>query len=368
MYNILKNREYIHFWKEKKPHIETWKLHKNYSFELCPEGTALDTHRFYEAILLNTIPIVIKNSLEPLYILFPCIILDKWDDLNLENLILEKKKLENNFDKSKLYLNYWTNLIDIKLNEINLETFDNINIPKIIHKVLILDDGKIPNNLDKNIIDAHNSWINMNPEYKIKYWNLDDCREYLQNNFPSNYLETFDCIKAYSGKCNFFRYCIIYNEGGWYSDWKQICLVKNLLNQLSDNNNFIYFYDKGIPYTINNSCVQNAFFGSISKHPILKNAITLVVENVKNKYYGNNQLDTTGVCVFGKAIKEYNKRYNKIESQGEFNHKLAKGGNFYHNKLGKIIQHKCNKCGEGQNWKNGNNYNKLWNDRNYYCE
>ena len=120
MYNILKNREYIHFWKERKPHIETWKLHKNYSYELCPEGNALDTHRFYEAILLNTIPIVIKNSLEPLYRLFPCIILDKWEDLNIKNLLLEKEKIQDNFNKNKLYLNYWTNLIDIKLNQLYL--------------------------------------------------------------------------------------------------------------------------------------------------------------------------------------------------------------------------------------------------------
>ena len=208
----------------------------------------------------------------------------------------------------------------------------------------------------------------MNPEYKIKYWSLDDCREYLQNNFPSNYLETFDCIQAYSGKCNFFRYCIIYNEGGWYSDWKQICLVDNLLNNISHSSRFVYFYDKGIPHTINNSCVQNAFFGTIPKHPILQNAIKFVIENVKNKYYGDCPLDTTGVCVFGKAIKEYNKKYNKIESQGEFNHKLAKGGQFYHKKLGKIIQHKCDKCGEGQSWKNGNNYNTLWDQRKYYCD
>ena len=34
---------------------------------------------------------------------------------------------------------------------------------------------------------------------------------------------------------------------------------------------------------------------------------------------------------------------------------------FYDNKIGKIIQHKCNDCGEGQDWeKEGNNYNVLW--------
>ena len=249
-----------------------------------------------------------------------------------------------------------------------VENFENNNIPKVIHKVLIQDDGKIPKNLDKKIIDAHNSWKEMNPEYKIKYWSLDDCREYLKNNFPSNYLESFDCIQPYAGKCDFFRYCIIYNEGGWYSDWKEICLVQNLLNKISKNKNFIYFYDKGIQNTINNSCVQNAFFGSIPKHPILKIAINLVIENIKNKYYGKSKLAPTGPCLFGKAIIEYHKTNSKINSVGEFNHKLKKGGHFYHNKLGKIIQHKCDNCGINQNWKNGNSYTKLWNKKKYYCD
>jgi len=246
-----------------------------------------------------------------------------------------------------------------------VENFENNNIPKIIHKVLIQDDGKIPKNLDKNIKDAHNSWKEMNPEYKIKYWSLDDCREYLKNNFPSNYLETFDCIQAYAGKCNFFRYCIIYNEGGWYSDWKQVCLVKNLLNQLSKNNNFIYFQDKGNNISIKKKCIQNAFFGSIPKHPILQKTIELVIENVKNKYYGDIPLDTTGVCVFGKAIIYYNYNIKKIEEQG-----YHKNNFFYHkNKnLGKVIQQKCDKCRKGQNWKNGNNYNDLWNQKKYYCD
>ena len=46
---------------------------------------------------------------------------------------------------------------------------------------------------NSNIKNALNSWKEMNPEYKIKYWSLDDCREYLKNNFPSNHLESFDC-------------------------------------------------------------------------------------------------------------------------------------------------------------------------------
>ena len=70
--------------KSKKSKEETWKLHDNYSFELCPEGNGLDTHRFYEALLLNTIPIVKRNSLESMYIQFPCVIVDDWKEITKE--------------------------------------------------------------------------------------------------------------------------------------------------------------------------------------------------------------------------------------------------------------------------------------------
>ena len=74
---------------------QTWRLHNIYSFELCPEGNGIDTHRFYEAILNNTIPIVKKNTLYELYKQFPCIIVDNWNEITEENLKIWKSKFPN---------------------------------------------------------------------------------------------------------------------------------------------------------------------------------------------------------------------------------------------------------------------------------
>ena len=158
-------------------------------------------------------------------------------------------------------------------------------IPKVIHKVYIQNDGTIPDILDSHIEESHQSWIILNPGYTIKYWSLNDCREYLINNFPDEYLKTFDSIQPYACKSDFFRYCIIYNEGGWYSDWKQVCLVDNLLDKLSDSE-FIYFYDRGNSYVKTNKCVAQGFIGSIKYHPILKEVIDTIISNTDKKYYG----------------------------------------------------------------------------------
>jgi FkbM family methyltransferase len=107
----LKNNKLVDFWNKRPDKETTWKSHDNYSFELCPEGNGLDIHRFYEALLLNTIPIVKRNSLETMYKKFPCVILDDWNEVTEENCKKWKKELKDRIhsEKYKLNMDYWYN-------------------------------------------------------------------------------------------------------------------------------------------------------------------------------------------------------------------------------------------------------------------
>jgi hypothetical protein len=49
-------------------------------FVLCPDGAGLDTHRLYEALLCGATPVVLRNSLTPLYRTLPVCIVDAWTD------------------------------------------------------------------------------------------------------------------------------------------------------------------------------------------------------------------------------------------------------------------------------------------------
>lgn len=49
-------------------------------FVLCPEGTGIDTHRVYEALLCGATPVVLRNALTPLYSTLPVCIVDNWTD------------------------------------------------------------------------------------------------------------------------------------------------------------------------------------------------------------------------------------------------------------------------------------------------
>tara|TARA_Y100000389_G_scaffold178261_1_gene191262 strand:- start:63 stop:908 length:846 start_codon:yes stop_codon:yes gene_type:complete len=256
----------------------------------------------------------------------------------------------------------------LKYKNIDLFFQNKQSIPKIIHKVYIEHSMKLPTELSENLKKAHESWTLLNPGYKMKFYSGDDCIKYLQQHFGSEYVDIFNNINAYAGKCNFFRMCVVYNEGGWYSDWKQMCL-KPIHEWVHKDLEFVGFYD---PYwnleTVKKKCGQNATFGSIPKHPILKKTIDLIKDNVKNKYYGKGALYTTGVCVYGRAIHE---TLPKLKSNS------YQFGSYIHNYNGypymtmnniKVIQHKCKSCDVSQDWENGNNYFKLWEDRNYYGE
>lgn len=49
-------------------------------FVLCPEGTGIDTHRVYEALLCGATPVVLRNSLSHLYARLPVCVVDSWTD------------------------------------------------------------------------------------------------------------------------------------------------------------------------------------------------------------------------------------------------------------------------------------------------
>jgi hypothetical protein len=84
-FNILKDKL---LWLDNiSPADNILRLSK-YKFCICPEGNGVDTHRFWEALYLKTIPIVIKseftNILQKNNV--PLLILDTWNDLNIASL------------------------------------------------------------------------------------------------------------------------------------------------------------------------------------------------------------------------------------------------------------------------------------------
>ena len=87
-----------------------------YKFILCPEGNGLDTHRIWESILTNTVPIVIKNefTLNLKKIGVPLLLINDWADLKIFN----ESKIEESYNLFKdlkfsefVEIKFWTDQI-----------------------------------------------------------------------------------------------------------------------------------------------------------------------------------------------------------------------------------------------------------------
>lgn len=113
----LEENSSVYFVKSRIPQTECWKMHNNFSFEISPLGKGLDSHRTWEALCLNTIPIVVKSPLDYLYQSedLPVIILDSWLDITPENLSEWKSQYSDSINgqlQSKLTMTYWENKIN----------------------------------------------------------------------------------------------------------------------------------------------------------------------------------------------------------------------------------------------------------------
>ena len=174
---------------------------------------------------------------------------------------------------------YASKRIPRKLFKVNI--LDHGHLQPIFDRDLSTLNGSIPDDMAiLNMQRAHMSWRQLNPAYDIRYFDLNACRLYLKLHFHPIFLRAFDCLEAYAAKTDLFRYLLVYREGGWYSDWKEVCLKENLLDFLSEGNT-TWFSTKD-PYSkdLKMLCHQNAFFGATPRHVVLRNVIRRVLNNI----------------------------------------------------------------------------------------
>jgi mannosyltransferase OCH1-like enzyme len=172
-------------------------------------------------------------------------------------------------------------------------------IPYLQIKVLITDDEEFPK-VPERMYNAIKRWIDINPEYDFILLDRKACENFLKKYFISDILEAFNTLKPNAYKCDLFRYCWLYIHGGIYSDSKMELRLP-LREIISPDVSFIVAKDillkngDGFP-------LLNGFIATVPGHPFLKATIKDVVNNVKQKWYGNNALDPTGPYAFGRAV------------------------------------------------------------------
>jgi len=227
-------------------------------------------------------------------------------------------------------------------------------IPKVIHKVLIVEDGKLPV-LPDGMKKALETWYRMNPGYRVKMYSGDDCVAYIKEHFDDEILEAYNTLQPYAYKSDLARQLILYNEGGWYTDMRMVCLQPlEALNAL--NKDFYACIDTPQKQV----CICNGFIGSESGHPIAKKMIDIVLWNVKQRHYGLDCLCPTGPGVYINACIDYMR--TKASNCAIGKHVIENGEQFMDFGNARLIKVKYNnaKGADNSDVRGANDYGEMW--------
>jgi mannosyltransferase OCH1-like enzyme len=141
-------------------------------------------------------------------------------------------------------------------------------------------------NLTPSMFQCAASIKRNNPKFNYYLFDDNDCREFIKNNYSSEVLEAFDTLIPGAYKADLWRYCILYIRGGIYLDIKYKTVNYFKFINLMEKEHWVLDVDR--------DGIYNALIVARPGNEILRRAIDQVVENVKNRFYGNSPLEPTG--------------------------------------------------------------------------
>ena len=211
-----------------------------------------------------------------------------------------------------------------KIHSIKNKSKKKIKIPLNIWQT------HVSNDLPQSSYDNVNKLITLNPEFKYQFFDNEDMRKYIENNFDNNVLRAYDKINPGAGKADIWRLAIILKEGGIYIDLDKILIEnpKPFIDIIDENDEFIH----GRNWHIwgQNAPATNATLCAVPNHPVIKYAFESIIDSILNdkplKNIDDNKgwaklEDYTGTPHLWKALKHYTGNTNMKE--GNYNHNIV---------------------------------------------
>jgi mannosyltransferase OCH1-like enzyme len=176
-------------------------------------------------------------------------------------------------------------------------------IPKIIWQTY-----KDPfDQLQPYMVNAINTWKNLNPEYEYKYMDDIQAAEFVLNEYGQQWHDLFVSLPVGVMRGDLWRYMIIYKYGGVYADLDTECL--NPINIWLNKD-----YDMIVcPETDIHFCQWT--FAASAQNPILKSVLDTIKEKLLNPEYGSPHFvhTHTGPSIWTEGInKALGFKYNNL--------------------------------------------------------
>lgn len=227
---------------------------------------------------------------------------------------------------------------------------------KIIHQVVIVDDG-----IEVDISDKNYSIKEYFSGHRYILWDKSKIIELMKENNDEEILWAFNKLKPYSFKADLAKYYVVYKFGGWYSDINNTFIASP---PDINNHDFVVFSER-LHLTETTWATQTSIFYADSGHYILKQAIDDIVDNCKKEFYGKHALCPTGPNLLGSAIAKFNLPENSNYLIGRFCDDEI-GTKFVVNNYD-LARYKMNGLGPSDpGIIGGNSYAQMWHNRDIY--
>ena len=194
-------------------------------------------------------------------------------------------------------------------------------IPKIIYQTWKTK------NLHENCLQIKQKIQDLNPEYEMILYDDDDMKQFIKQNFDEYIYNCYVKLNVGAAKADFWRYCILYKNGGVYLDMDSIIL--HPLNELILEDDTCIITREG-----NKGFFNNWIMIFEKNHPILLQTINNCCYNITNKTTNDICILTGPHGAFTNAINEimiplYTKKINNLyfETDRELNEILNNKNN-----------------------------------------
>jgi mannosyltransferase OCH1-like enzyme len=140
-----------------------------------------------------------------------------------------------------------------------------------------------------------NKYIELNPSYKHHLFLDEDMDNFVNENYKGEIADSYNRLNIIVAKVDFWRYLVLYKYGGIYLDMDSS--IDAPLDTLINENDEAIITAEGNPGLY----VQWALIFK-KEHPILKNVIDRIVDNIKVNRHPNLIHQMTGPTVYTEGI------------------------------------------------------------------
>ncbi len=151
-----------------------------------------------------------------------------------------------------------------------------------------------------------NDMQSKNPEYNFYIYTDDEIDKFVNDHFPGKIANAYNKLNIIVAKVDFWRYLVLYKYGGIYLDMDS-SIDKPLKDLIKDDDEAIITAEGHPPCYVQWALIFN------KNHPILKQTIDFIVENINNNSFPNDIHKMTGPMVYTKGINSIHKQLFNLE-------------------------------------------------------